>query len=253
MSVERVVIIPDIQSPFHNTKQTDALARFIHAIQPAALNCVGDEIDLPQVSRWHEGMAGEYAGTLQRDIDTTRQLMQSFRDAAPDVPFRVSRSNHGSRVGTYIRKNAPALDSLRELTIEKLLGYVEMGVTYHHEPVVIAPNTVMVHGDEKGISQDAGKTASKAVQAYGMNVVCGHTHRLGVMPTTTGHSGVWKTLFGVEAGHMMLPAKASYLGAKSGNWQAGFAVLYIDGKTVVPVTVPMKSDGSFIFEGRAWK
>lgn len=253
MSVERIVIISDIQSPFHNARQTDAMIRFIAAIKPDRVGSVGDDIDLPQVSRWHEGMAGEFDGTLQRDIDNHKKLMAEFRSAAGDVPFDLSRSNHGSRIGTYIRKHAPALDSLRALKIEELIGYRELGITFHHDPVLIAPNTVMVHGDEKGVSQDAGKTAAKAVLAYGVNVVCGHTHRQGIQPVTTGYGGKWKTLFGVEVGHVMDPKKASYLGAKSGNWQAGFAVLYVDGKHVTPVTVPMRPDGSFTFEGRAWK
>jgi hypothetical protein len=28
--------------------------------------------------------------------------------------------------------------------------------------------------------------------------------------------------------------------------------LYVDGKTVVPVTIPIAKDGSFIVEGKVW-
>jgi hypothetical protein len=29
-------------------------------------------------------------------------------------------------------------------------------------------------------------------------------------------------------------------------------MLYIDGRTVVPVTIPIQKDGSFIVEGKRW-
>jgi hypothetical protein len=55
-----------------------------------------------------------------------------------------------------------------------------------------------------------------------------------------------RTLFGLEAGNLMDPTKVSY--AKTFNWQQGFAILYVDGKDVSPMPVPIVNN-SFVVEG----
>jgi hypothetical protein len=37
------------------------------------------------------------------------------------------------------------------------------------------------------------------------------------------------------------------------NWQQGFAVAYVHDRKVQVITIPINSDGSFIFEGKLYK
>jgi hypothetical protein len=46
--------------------------------------------------------------------------------------------------------------------------------------------------------------------------------------------------------------EAKYIKGGLFTWQQGFGMLYVDGKTVVPVTIPIARDGSFIVEGKVW-
>jgi len=110
-----------------------------------------------------------------------------------------------------------------------------------------------MHGDEGNISQNGGTTALNLAKKTGKSVVCGHTHRMGLVHHTESFSGVpTRTLWGMEVGNLMDAKQASYLKAGISNWQQGFGILWVDGKTVVPQLVPIARDGSFFAEGKVW-
>lgn len=249
MKEQTIVCIPDLQIPYHSPKLVTNVIDFIDAFQPDALVNVGDDIDSPEVSRWSKGEAGEYAGTLQKAFDATREIHSRFRNALGDKPYRLSRSNHGDRLSKYISKYAPALSSLRGIRIEDLAGYKELGIEYHTKPFTIAPGWVCAHGDEGSLSGIPGKTALGLAQKWGTSVVCGHTHRAGIIPATYGLNGKSQTIYGMEVGNLMEMGKASYLSAGSANWQCAFGILRTwKGKTH-PQVVYIQSDGSFVVDG----
>ena len=248
------LLLSDIQYPFHDKRAIESVLRFIRAFRPDEINCVGDEMDSPQPSQWTKGKAGEYAGTLQKDLDGCHDMMAAFRQAlGKNKPFRVSRSNHGDRVEKYVKQYAPALESLRSLKIETLLGYDNIGVDYIRHPFSIAPGWVMCHGDESGLSQIAGTTGLRLARKVGMSVAIGHTHRMCIQPESFGVNGKVSTLYGFEVGHLMDVRQAGYLGYGAANWQKGFGLLYVDGKNVTPVPVPIHQDGSFTVEGKTYR
>lgn len=252
--MKKILVLSDLQCPAHNTKAVEALCNFMADFKPDMLLNVGDDTDSPEPSRWTKGLAGEYAGTLQAGLTTTHNVHAQFREAlGADKPYHVMRSNHGDRVETYVSRYGPALASLDCLKIEELLGYAELGITYHRRPYQFAPRWLLMHGDEGGLSQTPGGTALSLARATGMSVVCGHTHKLGSQHLTTGFSGRQVTRWGVEVGHLMDVNKASYLKFGSANWSAGFAIFYVDGNDVQFYNVPVKADGSFICGGRKYR
>lgn len=249
-AMKRIVVLSDLQIPYHDPKAANAAAALIDHVQPDELACVGDEIDSPQPSRWTKGMAGEYEATLQRDIDATHEMMKFFRRLIPrGTPFHVSRSNHGDRVETYVRRYAPALSSLPILKIDALLGYEELGITYHRQPYELAPGWLLMHGDEGRLALAPGATALGLAKRAGMSVVCGHTHRAGLMHWTEGTARKTRSRWGLEVGHMMDARKASYLSGMAGDWHQAVGVLTVDGTTVVPELVPIVG-GRIYYQGK---
>jgi hypothetical protein len=216
-----------------------ATLNFIQEYKPDELWCVGDELDAPEPSRWNKGMAGEYAGTLQQGIDETKYIIGEFKKTLGKKPFYIQRSNHTDRIDTYIRKYAPAFNSLKSLEIEELLGYNSLGVTYLHKMHELLPGWVMAHGDEGKLSQTPGSTALSLAKRIGKSVVCGHTHRVGLQHETVGFYGKTSTLFGLEVGHMMDIKQADYLSAGTANWQHGLGILVQSGNKVTPYAVPI--------------
>lgn len=251
MKEETTVLISDIQAPYHSRRDVKNVIEFIRDFKPDALVNVGDDTDSPEPSYWARGTALEYAGTLQKGMDATREIHRQFREALGDKPYRVARSNHGDRVRRYVAQYAPALSSLRSLDIRELLGYREMDIRYEaRTPFSVAPGWLVAHGDEGRISPYAGRTAANLAARWGMSVACGHTHRAGMAPSSIGHSGkVTSTHVGMEVGHLMDMTKAGYLKGGYGNWQSAIGILYRRGNLVQPSLILIQKDGSFNVEG----
>ncbi len=235
----RIVVLSDLQIPYQDNRIVDATLTFIREYKPDELWCVGDELDAPEPSRWNKGMAGEYAETLQDSIDLTHETMASYRKALGNKPFVIQRSNHTDRIDTYIRKYAPAFQSLDSLKIETLLGYDKLGIRYLHKMTELLPGWVMAHGDEGALNRAPGATALNLAKRLGKSVVCGHTHRVGLQHETSGMYGKTSTLYGLEVGHMMDMSKAHYLTSGSANWQHGIGILVENNRKVTPFAVPI--------------
>jgi predicted phosphodiesterase len=244
--MERIVVVSDLQIPYHDPRAVYNLIDFIKRYKPDRVVSIGDEIDLPQVSKWEKGRMGEYAGTIGKDRDATVKILEKLRVTD------VIRSNHTDRLFNYIASYAPGLYGIPELQLENFLRLPELGITYWRKPMPIAPNWVAVHGDHGRISQVAGQTALKQALQHGKSLVCGHTHRLGLSSVTEASGGiVGRIVTGLEVGNLMDFKKAHYTHG-SANWQQGFGLLYVDGRNVTPVAVPVAKDGSFVVEGKRY-
>jgi hypothetical protein len=243
-----ILTVPDLQVPYHHKRAVSALSRFVRAWQPDSVQCVGDEIDLPQLSRWTDGTRGEYAGKVHKDRDKTARVLEQLGVQ------HVMRSNHGARMFDYLSRKAPALLDEPELQYERYMRFDDLGITYHRRMWEFAPGWLLAHGDEGGLSSIAGTTAARLAKATGKSVTCGHTHRAGIQPFTEAYGGkATRTLYGHEVGCLMDMGKAGYLKSGGANWQLSFGIHFVDGTKVSPHIVYMRPDGSFVWEKKEWK
>jgi UDP-2,3-diacylglucosamine pyrophosphatase LpxH len=245
------VLLPDFQVPYHDPKMVKALIRFIGDTQPDRVVHVGDFLDAPEPSRWNKSMAGEYAGTLQASLDKASNILGELR-AAYGGPVVVKMGNHDRRIQDYVRRYAPALGSLRALEFEELIQADKHFVEVVHGVYDVAPGWVVAHGDEGSLSRIAGNTAAGLTTKFGASVACGHTHRAGLVPVTTGYNGKSRSRFGLEVGHAMDVRQAGYLKGGSANWQQGFGILRAKGRTVLPELVPVV-DKRFVVDGAVYE
>jgi hypothetical protein len=251
--MKTIVVIPDMQIPYHDPRAVKAVMNFVKDYQPDELFCVGDEADSPEPSRWNKGLAGEFEGTLQKGLDKTTEVMVGFKQALGDKPFHTMRSNHGDRIQNYVSRYAPALASLRDLEYSKLLRYKENQITYHNHFYNFAPGWILAHGDEGRANKATGGTALALAKQIGSSVVCGHTHKAGIQHEHSGWGGkINHRLYGVEVGHLMDLAQASYLGQTGANWQQAFTILYQRRGNITPVVVPINGR-SFTVEGKVYE
>lgn len=232
---------------------TDALNGFIHDWQPDEIIIIGDFMDYPQPSQWTKGTRGEFTGSVLSDSDIGKRVLGNIRRGY-EGPISFIEGNHDLRPRVALSKYVPSLDESKAFHIATLLDFDGFGIEQTPGFYDFYPGWVATHGHLGfTLSNIAGRTASLAASSIQKSVFMGHTHRLGIVPETKGYAGIGSTLTGVEVGHMMdmRPGKvSSWLKKGMANWQAGFAVAYLDGLHVSPVTVPMQNDGSFIFEGR---
>jgi len=243
----RIWLISDLQVPYHDRRAVDAVSQCITDLREPddIVVTVGDEIDLPQISRWTQGKAGEWERTIGKDRDMTVEILANLG------VDHVIRSNHTDRLFQSLVSRLPGLLGLPELELRNFLKLDSLGITFHEQGYRV-PNSdwVVLHGDEAGVSQIPGQTAGGLTLKTGLSVACGHTHRLGLRPNTQSVNGVvTRTLFGMEVGCLMDFKQAQYV--KTHNWQQGFGILYQDGKKVSPSLISIDKK-SFVVEGHRY-
>jgi hypothetical protein len=244
--VKKIVVISDLQVPYHDERAVRNVASFIKRFKPDQVITIGDEIDLPQISRWTEGTPGWFEQSLGADRDATVQILWDLQVTD------MIRSNHTDRLYNVIMKKIPAFLALPELKFEKFMKLDELGIKFHRKPLEFAPDWIAIHGDEGSVKPTPGLTALDAARKHGKSVVCGHTHRAGQSAFTEASGGVLgRVLRGVEVGNLMQFSKAGYMKG-TGNWQQAFAVFYVDKKAVTNTIVHIEKDGSFVFEGKRY-
>jgi hypothetical protein len=244
--LKKIVVISDLQVPYHDERAVRNVASFIKRFKPDQVITIGDEIDLPQISRWTEGTPGWFEQSLGADRDATVEILWDLQVTD------MIRSNHTDRLYNVIMKKIPAFLALPELKFEKFMKLDELGIKFHRKPLEFAPDWIAIHGDEGSVKPTPGLTALEAARRHGKSVVCGHTHRAGQSAFTEASGGVLgRVLRGVEVGNLMQFSKAGYTKGVA-NWQQAFAVFYVDKKTVTNTIVHIEKDGSFVFEGKRY-
>lgn len=250
--MKRIVVLSDLQMPLHDKRAVENVLEFIRDFKPDEVASVGDEMDFTQLGRWVRGLDGEYKGDLQEHIDGGVAFFEKLRSVHSGA-IHISRSNHMDRPLLYIEKHAPGLSGLQALTVPSLLQFDRLNIRFHEQPYELAPNWLLMHGDEGGLSREPGKTALRLTQSTGTSVICGHTHRLGLQHAHGAVNGkVRQERFGFEVGNLMDARKADYLKGGIHNWQQGFGILYINGRDVTPVPVIVKDRGRFVADGRQY-
>ena len=244
--MKKIVVISDLQVPYHDERAVRNVASFIKRFKPDQVITIGDEIDLPQISRWTEGTPGWFEQSLGADRDATVEILWDLQVTD------MIRSNHTDRLYNVIMKKIPAFLALPELKFEKFMKLDELGIKFHRKPLEFAPDWIAIHGDEGSVKPTPGLTALDSARKHGKSVVCGHTHRAGQSAFTEASGGVLgRVLRGVEVGNLMDFKKAGYTKGVA-NWQQAFAVFYVDKKTVTNTIVHIEKDGSFVFEGKRY-
>jgi len=254
--LKRVVVISDLQIPYHDKRALRNVITFIGEYQPDEVIQIGDLNDYETPSRWNTGTYMEYAQRVKIDSEVTkREFLGPLREVYSG-PVGILEGNHDLRPRKYLADKAPALAEFApDFHFSKLLDFEGFEVDLIPAFTKAGPGTVLIHGHEiKGMSQIAGTTAYNHASKAGANIVMGHTHRLGIRRQTSGNATTgYRTLWGFEVGHLMDPAKAQYLGDGSvANWQKGFGLLYVGQYDVSPVAIDVQRDGSFVVEGERY-
>jgi hypothetical protein len=248
--MKRTVVVPDLQVPYHDPIAVKNVAAYIKAVRPDSVVTLGDEIDLPQISRWTENTPGWYEQTLAADRDEAVEVLWSLVEHTKDA--HMIRSNHTDRLYNVIMKKIPAFLALPELRFEKFMKLDELGITYHKKPYAVARGIIALHGDEQSVKPTPGLTALEAARRHGISVICGHTHRAGQSAFTEASGGkIGRILRGWEGGHLMDVRQAHYTKGTM-NWQQAFIVIEEIGTNVQVSIINLEKDGTFIVSGKRY-
>lgn len=233
----KFVIGMEMQIPYEDPKMYNRFLDWLIDYKPDRLIMIGDFLDVPGPSRWNRGTAAEYQATLGKECEKATDYLYLLRQAYDGWIGYHSGANHESRIQSYINNQAPAFAGLHGLSLNYLLSLdkfeIEELPTYHQA----APGLLTTHGDKESLGKLGGSTALSGMRNKGQSLVCGHTHRHGLVYERFG----LKTLFGMETGHMMSARKAKYIKNENPNWSAGWGVVEVTGNQLSPHLVTYRN------------
>lgn len=219
-NTEVVAIISDIHVPHYDSNALDSALKLIEDLQPHRVGINGDINDFFSISSFNKG--ADRLDTLQDEIDVGNRVRSKVREKAPNALIDETEGNHESRIVDYVRKNARALTSLRNLNPASLFAWKENEITSHGtNGYRLRPHFLVKHGTI--VRGEGGATAKAEQLAAGIGGVSGHTHRLskyrkdGYKPRAWWEGGC---LCRLDPDYVEVP-----------NWETGMLIAYLSTKT----------------------
>jgi hypothetical protein len=117
---------------------------------------------------------------------------------------------------------------------------------------------VLTHGDWGSLSAIPGNTALLQAKTLGKSVVCGHTHRAGLVAGPLVSNAANIEVMGMEVGNAMDRTQATYLKGGRNSWHQAFGILRVHRPAnkkkarVYPEVVMVANDYSFVVDGKRY-
>jgi hypothetical protein len=224
-----VLKMSDWHVPFEDAKAVRVALDFAKHLEPDIL-IIDEVMDWYQVSRFDKDP--KRLIRLQEDLDKTIYWLGETRKACPKARIIMVESNHDTRLVRFKRSMAPALESLRNLTVPCLLELGKFNIEYRKD--FVFRDVLFKHGDI--VRKSSGYTAKGEFEREGCSGVSGHTHRLGMhFVTLRGGKYVW-----MEGGCLCKTTGVEYIKGVA-NWQQGISAFIFkkNSRHFHPVSLPI--------------
>lgn len=234
---EMHLVLSDQHIPFQDPGVESLTLEFIKEHQPDGIHLLGDVLDFYPLSRFDKDP--QRLSQLQDDLDQGCDYLNEVRKRS-QAPIIWSEGNHEDRLRRYLWRQAPELAGLKGMQFEELLRLQEFKVRWAPamKPYKVG-KLLFTHGSV--VRKWSGMSAKAHHEKYGMNVIHGHTHRLGAFYHTTYESsyGSWENgcLCGLQPEYCISP-----------DWQNGWSVVWFYGD-YFHVEQVCVIDGQYVFHG----
>lgn len=213
------IVIGDTHNPYRDETAVKILRKTIKELQPKQVVFIGDWFDLYTCSL-HTPSGPQRRFTLRDELDDGTALLH---DLIRDVPnwFFLS-GNHEYRLQRYLAQKAPELFSTHPTVQEwaqipdsqwvPYMSHITLGeVSYTHD-----------------LGFSGRHSMSQTLDAFGGNVVFGHTHRGGTFYEGDVRG---KHRFAMNVGWLGDPNSIDYMHkSKTRHWQQGIGLVTQDGR-----------------------
>jgi hypothetical protein len=224
----KVVCLTDWHVPYEDSKVVELMIDWCRSEQPEII-VLHEVHDFYELSRFDKDPARQF--DLQDEIDLVNGYMDKLRKACPKSRLILLESNHLARLKKFLWRNAPALNSLRALKLEKLLELDKFNIELKEH--FMFKGVLFKHGDL--VRKFSSYTAKGEFEKENVSGASGHTHRLGLyFHTVRGGAHVWMEC---GCGCKLTPEYITGIP----NWQNGFGVFCFEekGKHFYPTVVPI--------------
>jgi hypothetical protein len=238
---EKTVFIPDLHAPYIDTLAFHVALAFLRFFKPHVVFVMGDVVDFYQISKFVKNPSRLMQ--LQDDLDVAQDALSRIRKAAPQARIYFIKGNHEERLNKFLWTRAAELVSLRDLTVEHLLGLDKFRMTYVKNGLMEYRGIIVKHGTT--VRKHSGYTATAELDESWISGVSAHTHRLGHVYKRNA-SGVYGW---VESG-CLCDLNPEYAEGRTMNWQHGLVWGYFNTKkTSFEVHTAPIIDGKIRFGG----
>lgn len=174
---KRLVVLSDIQAPFHMPQAIALAVEYIKRFKPDMLVLNGDIVDFYTASEFSK--VGRGPGRMADEIAITEaEVLEPILAAIPEGCEVVwTAGNHEFRLKRAIALHAKFLEDFPGLSIQEAFKMKERGIRYVDSNNAngffwITPHLVAMHGTFTTVY-----AARKYCETIGKSVIYGHTHK----------------------------------------------------------------------------
>lgn len=173
----RVLIVNDLQRPFHDQKTLTAVENFWDEFKPQLEIYNGDICDLYSLSSFDRNPSRRFH--LQDELDDTSSWLERRANKNPTARRVFDEGNHEDHLRRWLWKHGKELSSLRSLELGEQLHLEEHGFEHlDYGSVVTFLGFRIEHGYKTTGSKAYPMNTSRWMAiATGSSGLCGHTHR----------------------------------------------------------------------------
>ena len=218
----RGIIIPDQHFPLHDEKAVEVVLQCIELIKPDTFINLGDVGEFESVSSWKYKKSKqpplEYQlPFIDKEIEEVNKGLDLFDSVLPDKCEKIMlEGNHDDWLNRFVER----YPYMKDYTFKKACRLDERKYKYNtfNHPVKIG-KVNFIHGAYATVYH-----AKKHLEAYGANVIYGHTHdvqRHTLTKLDSGTIGAWS----MGCLKDMSRNQNKWLRGRLHNWQHAFGIV----------------------------
>lgn len=214
----------DLHLPAIDPRWQRKWEEFLNKERPEQIILAGDIADIHALSSHRKDR--NWVNKFHKEIESVHRWLQLLRELAPRAEIQYIIGNHELRIENYLDTKAPELSLLELGRWDSILGLADHHIRVPKKDVFVpcgqGQRCLIRHGHEGkfGLSKFAGGLALRMAENLGCNVMCGHTHKLGMLVGISGG----KLVYGYEGGfgaHLKHPLMG-YVKGKRLPWAHAF-------------------------------
>ncbi len=229
----KIFVVGDVHFPFEDSAKLKVIVERIKEEQPTHVVQVGDISDQYSFSRYPR-KAGYIAP--EKEVKLFRKKAESFwkrvQQAAPNAKCFQLLGNHDIRTAKRFQEKLPELEFVGQDFLKGLFSFPGVTTMASDRDELRIGGILFIHGYLSKLGDHMKKNLE--------NVVCGHSHRAGVVYEKIKNKIKWELNVGYVANDKALPLQ--YGQQKSKNWTKGYGIISRRSKDSpwVPVFVPLE-------------
>lgn len=171
------IFMSDIHFPYEDKLAWPLALKIIKDLQPDLIYLGGDILDCYAVSAHDKDPKRSL--TFDEELTYARKQLGRLTDLAPKAKIKKKEGNHEDRMPRLLRKKAPELAYLDELTLPRLLDLKGLGIEWvPNSKVEKIGHLYHLHGNEVRLSSNTQNIALAMYRRFDTSIIFGHYHRL---------------------------------------------------------------------------